>query len=61
MIAKEISDSGVINNQPVVYSFSMIPLIKKFYAINFDPIKSKTKLAFLNKKLKKNCQSNLLW
>jgi hypothetical protein len=53
MIAKEISDSGIIDNQPAVYSFSMIPLIKKFYAINFDPIKSKTKLAFLNKKLKK--------
>jgi len=57
MIAKEISDSGVINNQPVVYSFSMIPLIKKFYAINFDPVKSKTKLAFLNKKLKKTVKA----
>lgn len=53
LIAKKISDSGTIDNQPAVYSFSMIPLIKKFYAINFDPIKSKTKLAFLTRKLKK--------
>ena len=52
LIAKEIYDSGVIDNQPAVYSFSMIPLIKKFYAINFDPMKSKTKIAFLTKKLK---------
>lgn len=57
LIAKEISDSGIIDNQPVVYSFSMIPLIKKFYAINFDPIKSKTKLAFLTKKLKKTVKA----
>jgi len=57
LIAKEISDSGTIDNQPVVYSFSMIPLIKKFYAINFDPIKSKTKLAFLTKKLKKTVRA----
>lgn len=57
LIAKEISDSGTIDNQPVVYSFSMIPLIKKFYAINFDPIKSKTKLAFLTKKLKKTVKA----
>jgi len=56
-IAKEISDSGIIDNQPVVYSFSMIPLIKKFYAINFDPIKSKTKVAFLTKKLKKTVKA----
>ena len=53
LIAKEINDSGIIDDQPVVYSFSMIPLIKKFYAINFDPIKSKTKLAFLTRSLKK--------
>lgn len=57
LIAKEISDSGTIDNQPVVYSFSMIPLIKKFYAINFDPIKSKTKLAFLTRKLKKTVKA----
>jgi hypothetical protein len=57
LIAKEISDSGIIDSQPVVYSFSMIPLIKKFYAINFDPIKSKTKLAFLTKKLKKTVKT----
>lgn len=53
LIAKEISDSGMIDNQPLVYSFPKIPLIKKFYAINFDPIKSKTKLSFFTKKLKK--------
>lgn len=53
LIAKKISDSGIIDNQPVIYSFSMIPLIKKFYAINFDPIKSKVKLALLTRKLKK--------
>lgn len=52
-IAKEISDSGTIDNMPVVYSFSNIPLIKKFYAINFDPIRSKTKIGLLTKKLKK--------
>lgn len=57
LIAKEISDSGTIDNQPVVYSFSMIPLIKKFYAISFDPIKSKTKLAFLTRKLKKTVKA----
>lgn len=57
LIAKDISDSGVIDNQPVVYSFSMIPLIKKFYAINFDPIKSKTKFAFLTRKLKKTVKA----
>ena len=57
LIAKEISDSGTIDNQPLVYSFSMIPLIKKFYAINFDPIKSKTKLAFLTRKLKKTVRA----
>mgnify|MGYP001350125973 CR=1 FL=1 len=57
LIAKEISDSGIIDNQPAVYSFSMIPLIKKFYAINFDPIKSKIKLAFLTKKLKKTVKT----
>ena len=57
LIAKEIGDSGTIDNQPVVYSFSAIPLIKKFYAINFDPIKSKTKLAFLTKKLKKTVKT----
>jgi len=57
LIAKAISDSGTIDNQPVVYSFSMIPLIKKFYAINFDPIKSKTKIAFLTKKLKKTVKA----
>jgi len=56
-IAKEISDSGIINNQPAVYSFSAIPLIKKFFAINFDPIKSKTKLAFLTRKLKKTVKT----
>lgn len=57
LIAKEISDSGIIDGQPVVYSFSMIPLIKKFYAINFDPLKSKTKLAFLSRKLKKTVRA----
>ncbi|EKE15418.1 MAG: hypothetical protein ACD_12C00029G0002 [uncultured bacterium] len=57
LIAKEISDSGIIDNQPVVYSFSMIPLIKKFYAINFDPIKSKTKLAFITRRLKKTVKA----
>ena len=57
LIAKAISDSGTIDDQPVVYSFSMIPLIKKFYAINFDPIKSKTKIAFLTKKLKKTVKA----
>ncbi|MFA6017154.1 MAG: hypothetical protein WC744_03645 [Patescibacteria group bacterium] len=57
LIAKEISNSGMVDDQPVVYSFSMIPLIKKFYAINFDPIKSKTKLAFLTKKLKKTVKA----
>ncbi|MFA5770325.1 MAG: hypothetical protein WC894_02420 [Patescibacteria group bacterium] len=56
-IAKEISDSGMIDDQPVVYSFSMIPLVKKFYAINFDPIKSKTKIAFLTRKLKKTVKA----
>jgi len=48
-IAKEISDSGTIDNQSVVYSFSMIPLIKKFYAVYFDPIKSKTKFALISR------------
>ena len=57
LIAKAISDSGTIDNQPVVYSFSMIPLIKKFYAIKFDPIKSKTKIAFLTRKLKKTVKA----
>ncbi len=57
LIAKEISDSGIIDGQPVVYSFSMIPLIKKFYAINFDPLNSKTKLAFLTRKLKKTVKA----
>lgn len=57
LIAKEISDSGIIDGQPVVYSFSMIPLIKKFYAINFDPLKSKTKLAYFTKKLKKTVKA----
>ncbi len=52
-IAKEISDSGTIDNQSVVYSFFMVPLIKKFYAVNFDPLKSKIKLALLTKKLKR--------
>lgn len=56
-IAKKISDSGTIDDQPVVYSFSMIPLIKKFYAINFDPIKSKTKLGLLTRKLKKTVKA----
>ncbi len=56
-IAREISDSGTIDNQPLVYSFSMLPLIKKFYAINFDPVKSKTKLAFLSKELKKTVKA----
>lgn len=57
LIAKQISDSGIIDDLPVVYSFSMIPLIKKFYAINFDPIKSKTRLAFLTRKLKKTVKA----
>ena len=57
MIAKEISDSGLIDNQPAVYSFSMIPLVKKFFAINFDPIKSKTKLALLTRTLKKTVRA----
>lgn len=57
LIAKEISDSGIIDNQPAVYSFSMIPIVKKFYAINFDPIKSKTKLAFFTKKFKKTVKA----
>ena len=57
LIAQEISNSGVIDEQPVVYSFAMIPLIKKFYAINFDPIKSKTRLALLTKKLKKTVKA----
>ena len=56
-IAKEISDSGTIDNQSLVYSFSMIPLVKKFYAINFDPIKSKTKLAFFTRKLRKTVKA----
>jgi len=57
LIAKTISDLGTIDDQPVVYSFSMIPLVKKFYAINFDPIRSKTKIAFLTKKLKKTVKA----
>ncbi|MFA6081147.1 MAG: hypothetical protein WC741_01950 [Patescibacteria group bacterium] len=57
LIAKKISDSGIIDNQPAVYSFSMIPLIKKFYAINFDPLKSKTKIAFLTKKLRRTVKA----
>lgn len=57
LIAKEISDSGIIDGQPVVYSFSMIPLIKKFYAINFNPLNSKTKLGFLSRKLKKTVKA----
>ena len=57
LIAKEISDSGVIDNQPAVYSFSMIPLIKQFYAINFDPMKSKTKIAFVTKKLRRTVKA----
>lgn len=57
LIARAISDLGTIDDQPVVYSFSMIPLIKKFYAINFDPIRSKTKIAFLTKKLKKTVKA----
>ena len=57
LIAKEISDSGIIDGQPAVYSFSMIPLIKKFYAINFDPLNSKTKLAFLTRKIKKTVKA----
>lgn len=55
-IAKEISDSGTIDNQLVVYSFSMIPLIKKFYATYFDPIKSKTKFALISR-LKKTVKA----
>jgi hypothetical protein len=57
IIAKKIADTGLIDNKPAVYSFSMIPLIKKFYAINFDPIKSKTKLALLTRKLKKTVKA----
>lgn len=57
LIAKEISDSGTIDNQPAVYSFSMIPLIKKFYAISFDPLKSKTKITFFTKKLRRTVKA----
>lgn len=49
-IAKEISDSGTIDNQPAVYSFNNIPLIKKFYVKSFDPQKYKIKLGIKTKK-----------
>ncbi len=56
-IAKQISDTGTIDNYPAVFSFPTIPLIKKFYTIYADPIKSKAKLAFFSKKLKKDIKA----
>jgi hypothetical protein len=57
LIAKEISDSGIIDGYPAVFSFSMIPIIKKFYTSYGDPIKNKAKLSFFSKKLKKSVKA----
>jgi hypothetical protein len=53
VIAKEIADTGLIDGKPAVYSFFFIPLLKKFYVKSFDPIKSKTKIGVITKKLKR--------
>jgi hypothetical protein len=57
LIAKEISDTGLIDNFPAVFSFYNFPLIKKFYAIKADPVKNKAKLVFFSKKLKKTMKA----
>lgn len=52
IIAKEIVDTGLIDGKPAVYSFYNIPLLKKFYVKSFDPLKFKTKIGVITKKLK---------
>lgn len=52
LIAKDIVDTGLIDGKPAVYSFFFIPLIKKFYVKSYDPLKLKTKIGVITKKLK---------
>ena len=52
LIAKDIADTGLIDGKPAVYSFFFAPLIKKFYVKSFDPLKFKTKIGVITKKLK---------
>jgi hypothetical protein len=52
LIAKDIADTGLIDGMPAVYSFFFIPLIKKFYVKSYDPLKFKTKIGIITKKLK---------
>lgn len=57
LIAKEISDTGLIDGSPAVFSMPTIPLVKKFYTISADPIKNKAKLAYFSKKLRKTIKA----
>ncbi len=52
-IAESIAKSGLIDGKPVVYSFSNIPIVKKYFVSFFDPIKQKPKIERI-KKLKKS-------
>lgn len=57
LIAKNIADTGLIDGKPAVYSFFFIPLLKKFYVKSFDPIKLKTKIGIITKKLRQTIKT----
>jgi hypothetical protein len=51
-IAETIAKSGLIDGKPVVYSFSNIPIVKKYFVSFFDTTKQKPRIERI-KKLKK--------
>jgi len=48
-IAESIAKSGLIDGKPVVYSFSKIPFIKKYFVSHFDPHNKKPKIEKIRK------------
>lgn len=56
-IAKDIADTGLIDGKPAVYSFFFAPLIKKFYVKSYDPLRLKTKIGVITKKLKQTIKT----
>lgn len=48
-IAKQIVDTGLIDDKPIVFSFGMLPVIKKFFVSYYDLIKKEAKIMPIKK------------
>lgn len=48
-IAESIAKSGLVDGKPVVYTFSNIPIVKKYFISFFDPMKQKPKIERIKK------------